>query len=128
MIVVGDERVGLTRDVMEENGTSDPNFKFVEIKEGTIRLSFLELKKLAQENKICPTRIAIVCGIHDMVEMKFDSHGKMMSFIDPHNNVLDQTERLMRYVELFESKIKKIWHHDFSIVWVIQWMLKRILD
>ena len=54
-----------------------------------------------------------------MVEMKFDSHGKMMSFIEPHKNVLDQTERLMRYVELFESKIRKIWHHDFSIVWVM---------
>ena len=119
MLIVGDERVGLMRDVMEGNGTSDPDFKFVEIKEGTIRLSFIELKRLAQENKTCPTRIAIVCGIHDMVDMKFDSQGKTMTFIEPHKNVLDQTERLMRYVELFEAKIKKIWHHDFSIVWVM---------
>ena len=75
MIVVGDERVGLMRDVMEGSGTRDPDFKFVEIKEGTIRRSFLELKKLAQENKTYPTRIAIMCGIHDMMEIKFDSHG-----------------------------------------------------
>ena len=92
MIIVGDERVGLMRDVMEGSGTRDPDFKFVEIKEGTIRLSFLELKRLAHENKTCPTRIAIVCGIHDMMNIKFDSDGKTMSFIEPSKNVPEQTE------------------------------------
>ena len=53
----------------------DPDFRFIEIKEGTKRLSFLELiKKLAIKDKtFCPEGVvAILCGIHDIMKITFD--------------------------------------------------------
>ena len=88
------------------------DFRFIKIKEGTIRACCENLQHCAAgEGIVRPQKIVLVCSIEDIMSTENTDLGKRIVLQHPQKYEFEQAIRLKKHVTLFESKIKDIWDY-----------------
>ena len=90
-IMMGDRRVEMMEESMRRCGEQGMSFRFIRIKEGTIRACCEYLQQWANsEEVIRPHKVVLVCGIEDIISSENTEVGKRIILQHPQKMNLNK--------------------------------------